>query len=249
MPQLPVLPVATNGSNSPQPLKKMDTVSSLPSLDAKSSQLDEAMVRSHSELCLQNGGGLTSKTSTTLPQVASGNTGGIVTLSHQQQRASSKTTKPNLAPVRVTNGKKLNTTKPFLDSPLPVFETANSPSQVVPHNSKGRPHVITEPKRGGGDKVPLSMRKKLLNNKTRRNIMSITKPFTGSANLANTKPVGYKTHLTKKEHIKKVPPHTKGQYTIQLVCCTFCSTLESKDFSAQVAQGMYGNIFGILLCG
>ena len=216
MPQLPVLPVATNGSNSPQPLKKMDTVASLPSLDAKSSQPDEGMVRSHSELCLQNSNGSTTKT-TTLPQVA-GNTGATVTLVHQKEqqrtRAGSKNTKPNLVPVRVANGKKLNTTKPFVDSPLPVLEITNPPSQI-PHNAKGRP-LMSEPKRGGaGDsKVPLSMRKKLLNNKTRRNVMSMTKTLTGNTSLTN-KPadyhrVYYKTHVARKEHIKKIPLHTTG---------------------------------------
>jgi len=204
MSQLPVLPVATNDSNSPQPLKKMDTVASLPSLDAKSSQPDEAVVRSHSELCLQNGSGSTSKTNTTLPKVTA------VTLVHQQQRAGSKNTKPNLVPVRVTHGKKLNITKPFVDS-----ETNNSPSQI-PHNSKGRPPITTEPKRGGADsKVPLSMRKKLLNNKTRRNVISITRTFTANTDSTTNKPTDYhrgyhKSHVARKEHIKKIPLHTKG---------------------------------------
>jgi len=210
MPQLPVLPVATNGSNSPQPLKKMDTVASLPSLDAKSSQPDEAVVRSHSELCLQNGSGSTSKINTTLPKVTTGNT------VHHQHRAGSRNTKPNLVPIRVTDGKKLNTTKPFVESPLPVLETTNSPSQI-PHNLKGKPPIIAESKRGGaGDsKVPLSMRKKLLNNKTRRNVITMTKTFTANTDSTVNKPATYhrsyyKSHVGRNEHIKKVPLHTKG---------------------------------------
>ena len=208
MPQLPVLPGITATDSSSKILKKMDTVTSLPSLESKTGQSDDSMIRSHSELCLQNGNTTNKVKSTSLPKISKG---GRV----QQPKYSTGSTHTtySLAPVRPSNGRGLNT-KPFVHSP-PLFSYDNNISHnrnfaSNPNQSKngGRGHF--EMKKGivTDTKVPSSMRKKLLNQNTRRHAMNM-----GETSVSISKPI--ESHqrrkaATKREPIKKIPLPIKG---------------------------------------
>ena len=207
MPQLPALPGIITADNSPKVLKKMDTVTSLPSLESKTGQSDDSMVRSHSELCLQNG--TSSKVeSTALPKISKGER-----TTQQPKHKTGSTNTYNLAPVRPTNGKGLST-KPFVHSP-PLFPTDNTNSHnrnfvstSTQSKNSGRGHL--EMKKGVvmDTKVPSSMRKKLLNQNTRRHAM----------NMAETSvPIGKPSEAhhrrktaAKREAAKKIPVPIKG---------------------------------------
>lgn len=211
MPQLPILPGITASDNSPKVLKKMDTVTSLPSLEAKTGQSDDSMIRSHSELCLQNG--TTNKVkSTALPKISkdAGRT-------QQPKHSTGSTHTYSLVPVRPSNGKALNT-KPFVYSP-PLFSTDNTNSHnrnfvSTSNQSKisGRGHLEMKKTVVMDTKVPSSMRKKLLNQNTRRHAMnmaetsvSINKPI---------EPHHRRKTAAKREPIKKIPLPIKGELEI-----------------------------------
>lgn len=207
---MPQLPGITATDNSSKVLKKMDTVTSLPSLEAKSGQSDD-MIRSHSELCLQNGGSNQVK-STALPKISKG------AGKAQQSKHSTPTTHSyNLAPVRPSNGKSLNT-KPFVYSP-PLFTASLQPDNTNSYNrnfvstsnqskNTGRGHF--EMKKGVVDtKVPSSMRKKLLNQNTRRHAMNMAE-----TSVSINKPIESQYRrktAAKREPIKKIPLPIKGE--------------------------------------
>lgn len=218
MPQLPVLPGITTTDNSSKTLKKMDTVTSLPSLEAKTGQSDDNMIRSHSELCLQNGGGNKVK-STVLPKISknSGKT------QHQQQfqpKYSTATAHMNsLAPVRPANGKGPST-KPFVDSPPSLqLENTNSHNRNFVHTSNqaknsGRGHFEMKKGVAMDTKVPSSMRKKLLNQNTRRHAINM-----GETSVSISKPIDahHRRKTAKREPIKKIPLPIKGLCLSKLV--------------------------------
>ena len=208
MPQLPVLPGITTTDNSSKVLKKMDTVTSLPSLEAKTGQSDDSMIRSHSELCLQNGNTGNKVKSTSLPKISKdGRT--------QQPKHSTGSTHTtySLAPVRPSNGRGLNT-KPFVHSP-PSFANDNSNSHN--RNFASNPNQLKNSGRGHFEvkkgivtdtKVPSSMRKKLLNQNTRRHAMNMPE-----TSVAVSKPI--ESHqrrkaAAKREPLKKIPLPIKG---------------------------------------
>ena len=208
MPQLPVLPGITTTDNSSKVLKKMDTVTSLPSLEAKTGQSDDSMIRSHSELCLQNGNTGNKVKSTSLPKISKGGR----TQQPKHSTGSTHTTY-SLAPVRPSNGRGLNT-KPFVHSP-PSFANDNSNSHN--RNFASNPNQLKNSGRGHFEvkkgivtdtKVPSSMRKKLLNQNTRRHAMNMPE-----TSVAVSKPI--ESHqrrkaAAKREPLKKIPLPIKG---------------------------------------
>ena len=229
MPQLPLLPGITATDNSPKVLKKMDTVTSLPSLEVKTGQSDD-MIRSHSELCLQNGSG-NKVNSTALPKVSKD-----AGKPQQSKHSTSTTHSYNLAPVRPSNGKALNT-KPFVYSP-PLFTSSLQPDNTNSHNrnfvstsnqskNSGRGHFET--KKGGMDaKVPSSMRKKLLNQNTRRHAMNMAE-----TSVSINKPIETQYRrktAAKREPIKKIPLPIKGELCSILILCSFFFPCRSKRF-------------------
>ena len=214
MPQLPVLPGITATDNSSKILKKMDTVTSLPSLEAKTGQSDDSIIRSHSELCLQNGSGNQVK-STTLPKISkdAGKT-------QQPKHSTSTSHSYNLAPVRPSNARTLHT-KPFVHSP-PLFTASLQPDNAYSHNrnfvsnssqskNSGRGHY--EMKKGVtmDTKVPSSMRKKLLNQNTRRHAMNMAE--TSVSISKPVEPQHRRKTAAKREPIKKTPLPIKGELT------------------------------------
>lgn len=231
MPQLPVLPGINTMDNSSKMLKKMDTVTSLPSLEAKTGQSDDAMIRSHSELCLQNGSSGSKVKSTKLPKISKN--GGKV----QQPKHSTGTIHTyNLAPVRPSNGKGLNT-KPFVYSPplFPQSDNTNSHSQNFANTSNqpknsGRGHFETKKGVVMDTKVPSSMRKKLLNQNTRRHAMNMA-----DTSVSISKPIEphHRRKTAKREPTKKIPLPIKGEIFV-CACVLYDKSLlyaEVKDFS------------------
>ena len=225
---MPVLPGITATDNSSKVLKKMDTVTSLPSLEAKTGQSDD-MIRSHSELCLQNGGSNKVK-STALPKISKD-------AGKPQQSKHSTSTTHNLAPVRPSNGKALNT-KPFVYSP-PLFTASLQPDNTNSHNrnfvsisnqskNSGRGHF--EMKKGVvmDTKVPSSMRKKLLNQNTRRHAMNMAET---SVSINKPTETQYRRKTAKREPIKKIPLPIKGELYSILILYSILSPVEVKDFN------------------
>ena len=213
MPQLPVLPGVTANDNSSKVLKKMDTVTSLPSLEAKTGQSDD-MIRSHSELCLQNGSSNINVKSTALPKISKD--GGKP---HQQPKHSTSTTHSyTLVPVKPSHGKGLNT-KPFVYSP-PSFSGSLPSDNTNSHNrnfvnisnqskNSGRGHFEMKKGVAMDTKVPSSMRKKLLNQNTRRHAMNMAD--TTVAISKPTDPHHRRKTAAKREPIKKIPLPIKGE--------------------------------------
>ena len=232
MPQLPVLPGITATDNSSKVLKKMDTVTSLPSLEAKTGQSDDSMIRSHSELCLQNGSGNKVK-STALPKISkdAGKT-------QHPKHSTSTTHSYNLAPVRPSNGKALNT-KPFVYSP-PLFTASLQPDNTNSHNrnfvstsnqskNSGRGHFEMKKSVIMDTKVPSSMRKKLLNQNTRRHAMNMTETSVSISKPAESQ---YRRKTAaKREPIKKIPVAIKGELVLLDLHPFIPSLVEVKDFN------------------
>lgn len=211
-PQLPVLPgITTTGDNTSKVLKKMDTVTSLPSLEAKTGQSDDSMIRSHSELCLQNGSTNSSKSSITLPKVSKDGRIRIQPPKH------STATHMSLVPVRQSNGKGLKT-KPFIDPP-PVLSASLHHENINSHNqnfgntsnqgkNSRRGHFETKKSAVMDMKVPLSMRKKLLNQNTKRHAMNMA-----DTSVPTSKPIEphhRRKTAAKQELVKKIPLPIKG---------------------------------------
>ena len=224
---MPVLPGITTTDNSSKVLKKMDTVTSLPSLEAKTGQSDD-MIRSHSELCLQNGGSNKVK-STALPKISKD-------AGKPQQSKHSTSTTHNLAPVRPSNGKALNT-KPFVYSP-PLFTASLQPDNTNSHNrnfvsisnqskNSGRGHY--EMKKGVvmDTKVPSSMRKKLLNQNTRRHAINMAET---SVSINKPTETQYRRKTAKREPIKKIPLPIKGELYSILILYSILFPCRSKGF-------------------
>ena len=211
MPQLPVLPGITSTDSSSKILKKMDTVTSLPSLEAKTGQSDDSMIRSHSELCLQNGNGDNQVKSTALPKISKDGS------KLSQPKLSTATTYLyNLAPVRPSNGKALNTKPfPFVHSPPATLQpdysnshNRNFVSSSSQSKNSGRGHVEVKKGVALDTKVPSSMRKKLLNQNTRRHAMNMAE-----ASVSISKPVEphhRRKNAAKREPMKKIPLPIKG---------------------------------------
>ena len=214
MPQLPVLPGITSADNSSKILKKMDTVTSLPSLEAKTGQSDDSMIRSHSELCLQNGNGNNQVKSTALSKISkdSGKT-------LQPKLSTATTYSYNLAPVRPSNGKALNTKPfPFVHSPpatlQPDYNNSHNRNFNSSSQSKNSMRGHLEVKKGVvmDTKVPSSMRKKLLNQNTRRHAMNMAE-----ASVSISKPVEphhRRKTAAKREPMKKIPLPIKGKFKL-----------------------------------
>ena len=184
----------------------MDTVTSLPSLEAKTGQSDDSMIRSHSELCLQNGSTNCPKSSITLPKVSKD--GG------RRQPKYNMATHMSLAPVRPSNGKELNT-KPLVDSSPPIYSTSqhdniNCHNQNLSNQGKNSGRGNFEMKKSvvTDMKVPLSMRKKLLNQNTKKHVMNMT-----DTSVSISKPIEphhRRKTAAKREPVKKIPLPIKG---------------------------------------
>ena len=210
MPQLPVLPgITATTDDSLKVLKKMDTVTSLPSLEAKTGQSDDNMIRSHSELCLQNGSG--NAKSTMLPKISKD----VVRTQQQSKHNTTATHINSLTPVRPSNGRRLST-KPFIDSLSASLQSDNTSfhnrsfTNATTKKNSGRGHFET--KRGVvmDTKVPSSMRKKLLNQNTKRHALNMAAETKATISKPTEAPHHRRKATAKREPIKKVPLSIKG---------------------------------------